>query len=206
MILHGHPLSGNTHKVRLLLRALALPYEERVVDIPGGEHKSAAFLRLNPRGQVPVLVDEAEDLVLADAQAILVYLAQRHDRGGAWLGKTPREIAKVIGWLSFAANEIHNGPHLARMHFLLGVPMDIDAVQQAARASLAIVEQQLAGSDYLLGARPTLADVAVYPCVGLAPDGKLSLEPYPATRAWIARMQAQPFHVAMPGLGAPSPL
>ncbi|HWB76162.1 MAG TPA: glutathione S-transferase family protein [Nannocystaceae bacterium] len=206
MILHGHPLSGNTHKVRLLLRALALPYEERVVDIPGGEHKSAAFLRLNPRGQVPVLVDEAEDLVLADAQAILVYLAQRHDRDGAWLGKTPRELAKVIAWLSFAANEIQNGPHLARMHFLLGVPMDIDAVQQAARASLAIVEQQLAGSDYLLGSRPTLADLAVYPCVGLAPDGKLPLDPYPAMRAWIARMQAQPFHVAMPGLGAPSPL
>lgn len=188
------------------MRALALPHEERVVDVPGGEQKSPAFLRLNSRGQVPVLVDEADDLVLPDAQAILVYLAQRFDRDGTWLGRTPREVGKVIAWLSFAANEIQHGPHRARLHYLLGAPMAIAEVQEAARAALAIVEDQLARSEYLVGPRPTLADLAVYPCVGLAPEGRVSLEPFAATRAWIARMQAQPFHVAMPGLGAPSPL
>ncbi|MBK8715487.1 MAG: glutathione S-transferase family protein [Deltaproteobacteria bacterium] len=204
--LFGHPLSGNTHKVRLMLRAFDLAYREEVVDVVKGEQKQAAHLARNPRGQVPVLVDPDERTTIYDAQAILVYLARRFDRGGTWLGATPLSAAQVMQWLSFAANEIHNGPHLARLHYLLGVPMDIAAVQQAARASLALVEQQLARTPYLAGAELSVADLACYPCVALAPEGRVSLDGFPATRAWIDGLQAAAFHVAMPGLGAPSPL
>lgn len=204
--LFGHPLSGNTHKVRLMLRAFDLAYREEVVDVTQGEHKQPAHLARNPRGQLPVLVDADERATVYDSQAILVYLARRFDRAGSWLGATPLAAAQVMAWLSFAANEIHNGPHLARLHYLLGVPMEIAAVQRAASDSLALVEQQLARTPYLAGASLSVADLACYPCVALAPEGRVSLDAFPATRAWIGAIQAAPFHVAMPGLGAPSPL
>ncbi|MGK7890056.1 MAG: glutathione S-transferase N-terminal domain-containing protein, partial [Leptolyngbyaceae cyanobacterium] len=70
--LYGHPLSGNSYKVRLLLELLNLEYEWVFVDLMKAEHKSPEYLALNPFGQVPLLVDG--ETKLADAQAILVYL------------------------------------------------------------------------------------------------------------------------------------
>jgi glutathione S-transferase len=203
MILHGHPLSANVHKVRLLLQALQLPYEELLVDVTKGEQKQPGFLALNPRGQLPVLVDRAADAVIYDAQAILVYLAERAADPAQWFGRTAVERAHVVTWLSFAANEIQQGLHRARVHFLLGVPMDIEAVQAQGRAALTILEGELARRSYLVADRPTLADLACYPAVGLAPQGGVSLEPYPAVRGWIDRLQRAPFFVPMAGLGAP---
>ena len=75
-LVYGHPLSGNTHKVRLLLGFLDLPYDERSVDIPAGEQHSEAFRAINPISQVPVLID-ADGTRLRDSQAILVYLGGR---------------------------------------------------------------------------------------------------------------------------------
>ncbi len=198
MILHGHPLSGNTHKVRLLLAALALKHEERVVDVTIGAHKKPDFLALNPRGQIPVLDDgEAR---LHDAQAILVYLARKYDRASTWLPNDPHEQGRVTEWLSLAANEIHNGLHVARMHFLLGVPIALDQATAIAQSSLTLLDAHLADRPFLELGRPTLADLACFPCVGLAPGAKISLEGYANVRRWITRIQALPFYVAMPGL------
>ncbi|MEQ1667935.1 MAG: glutathione S-transferase N-terminal domain-containing protein, partial [Sulfuriferula sp.] len=79
MVLYEFPLSGNCHKVRLMLSLLGLPYRSVVLNREQREQKSAAFLAINPYGQVPVLQDG--ELVLRDSQAILVYLAQQY--GGA---------------------------------------------------------------------------------------------------------------------------
>jgi glutathione S-transferase len=201
MLLYGHPLSGNTHKVRLLLSALKVPYDEQVIDVTTGAHKTPAFLGKNPRGQLPVLVDG--DDVLYDAQAILVYLARKYDAAGQWLPTAPVDLARVIAWLSFAANEIQNGAHLARLHFLLGVPVALEQVQGIARASIALLDARLQGRTFLELERPTVADLACYPCVALAPEGKVPLDRYPNVLAWIARIQTLPFYAAMPGLEAP---
>jgi glutathione S-transferase len=202
MKLYGFSLSGNTHKVRLLLSALRLPCEEISVDLPGGAHKRPAFLAVNPRGQVPALEDGA--LVLYDAQAILVYLARRYDASDTWLPSRPEELGQVMQWLSFAANEIHNGPHQARLHALLGAPVPIDFVHATARSALEVLDGQLATRDWLASNRPTVADLACFPCVALAPDGKVDLGPHAAVRRWIGRVQGLPFYVGMPGL-TPSP-
>ena len=200
MILHGFPVSGNTHKVRLLLAALGVAYEERTVDIPSGAHKRADFLAVNPRGQVPGLVDG--DVTLHDAQAILVYLARTYDRAGRWCPDAPAELARVVGWLSFAANELHHGVHRARVHFLLGVPVPLEEVQSSAHASLRLLDAHLASRAYLELGRPTIADLACYPPVALAPEGKVSLDAYPNVQRWAARIRAMPSYVAMPGLEA----
>ena len=72
--LHGSALSGNTHKVRNMLGLLGLDYELAPVDLAAGEHKSEAFLALNPLGQIPLLIDG--ETTLRDSGAILVYLAE----------------------------------------------------------------------------------------------------------------------------------
>ena len=198
MLLYGHPLSGNTHKVRLLLAALGISYEERAVDVTVGAHKKADFLALNPRGQLPVLVHD--ETTIYDAQAILTYLARKYDSANRWLPADPIGMSRVVAWLSFAANEIQNGAHMARLHFLLGAPVALDQAQALARASLAILEARLKDRPFLELGRPTIADLACFPCVALASEGQVSLDDFPHAHGWIARIQALPYYVGMPGL------
>ncbi len=198
MRLHAHALSGNSHKVRLLLGSLDLPYEEVAVDIQAGAHRAEAFLRLNPLGHVPVLEDGS--LTLRDSQAILAYLARRYDPTGAWLPKDAEGLGRVQQWLSFAASEIQHGANLARLHFLLGVPVDLPLVQQNARDALAVLEAHLNGRNWLELDHPTVADLACFPYAALAPEGRVPLAPYPQVQAWIGRIKALPGYVAMPGL------
>jgi len=200
MLLYGHPLSGNTHKVRLLLAALELAYEERLIDITTGVHKLPGFLALNPRGQLPVLVDG--DVTVHDAQAILVYLARRYDPSATWFPDAPADAARVVGWLSFAANEIQNGVHAARSHHLLGAPISLDHTTAIASASLRVLDARLRGRRFLELDRPTIADLACFPCVALAPEGKIGLADHPDIQRWAARIQALPRYVAMAGLEA----
>jgi glutathione S-transferase len=98
--LYGHEISGNSYKVRLMLSLLNLDYEWVRVDLMKGEHKSPEYLAMNPFGQVPLLVDG--DIQLADAQAILVYLARQYG-GESWLTLDALPMAQVIRWLSTAA-------------------------------------------------------------------------------------------------------
>lgn len=197
MKLYSHPLSGNAHKARLLLSMLGLPYEEITVDVISGEHKKPEFLAINPFGSIPVLVDG--EVCIRDSQAILVYLARKYG-GDEWLPSEPTAMAKVVSWLAVAANECHHGPHTARLHFLLGLDVDLSKAQAIAHGMLAVLDQQLATSSFLEGERPTIADLAVFPYVGLAPEGKIALSGYPNVNTWIGRIKALPGYVGMPGL------
>ncbi|MFX5530246.1 glutathione S-transferase family protein, partial [Acinetobacter baumannii] len=84
-----------------------------LVNVRGGEHKREPFLRLNPFGQIPVLDDNGT--VIADSNAILVYLALRYDEAGRWLPRDAVKAAAVQRWLSVAAGEIAFGPARARL-------------------------------------------------------------------------------------------
>jgi len=195
-ILYGFPLSGNTHRVRLFLSLLGLDYRERTINLATGEHRRAEFLALNPLGQVPVLTDG--DRVLRDSHAIVYYLARAYDRDGAWLPVEPAAAAQVLQWLFMDANELHNGIGYARNHLTFGVSCDLAAAQARGRAALAVLENRLAGHDWLELDRPTLADVACYPLVSLAHQGGFTLASYPAVSAWLTRVEQLPGFVPMP--------
>lgn len=196
-MLFGHPLSGNTHRVRLLLGMLNLPYEEIPVDIPAGEQRKPEYLAINPLGLVPVLVEGERKI--RDSHAILTYLARAYG-GDRWLPPDPFEQATVMQWLSFSANEIQNGANLARLHFLLGVPVDLLVVQERARKALQVVNQRLANRDWLELDRPTIADLACFPYLWLVEEGKVSRADYPNVNRWIDRIKALPGYISMPGL------
>jgi len=197
MKLYDFELSGNCYKVRLLLSLLQLDWEGHPVDLQGGEHKRAPFLALNPRGQVPVLADG--EVVVADSQAILVYLARKSGRSDVY-PEHPEGQARIQFWLSIAANEVARGPADARLVKLFGADLDLDRARDKASLVLQLIEDALAGGPFLVGDRWTLADIAVFPYVALAGDGDISLTPYPRIRAWIDRIKALDGFVTMPGI------
>ena len=119
MQLYTHEESGNSYKVRLLVSFLGIEVEERRVDLMTDEQHGAEFLALNPRGEVPLLVDG--DLVLADSAAILVYLAGKHP-GGGWWSEEPDEQAEIVQWLAFAASCVQFGVFTARAVVSFGIP------------------------------------------------------------------------------------
>ncbi|TPQ24656.1 glutathione S-transferase family protein [Methylomonas koyamae] len=195
--LYDMALSGNCHKVRLLLSLLGLPYQTRPVDLLGGEQRGSDFLQVNPFGQVPVLEDDG--LTIRDSQAILVYLAKRYG-GETWWPGDAYQLAQIAAWLSTAANEIFNGPAMLRVHHKVGRAIDTARAQQVADKVLGIVEGHLQNHDWLANDRLSLADLAVYPYLALAPEGGIAIGDYPNIVAWFQRIRALPGYVPMPGL------
>jgi glutathione S-transferase len=194
IVLHGVGLSGHTHRVALMLNALGLSY--RFENAPGDVRASAAFRALNPLGQVPVLRDG--DVILTDSNAILVYLARRYAPEGAWLPLEPVAAAAVQRWLSIAAGEVMHGPAIARMITLFGFPDDPARAARISQRVLTFMDGHLAGRTFLAADQVTLADLACYSYVAHAPDGGVGLGPYPAVRAWLARVESQPWFQPMP--------
>ena len=194
LILHGLELSGHSHRVELLLRMLDLPY--RFVPAPAGVRNSPEFRALNPLGQIPVLQDG--DLVLADSNAIMVYLVRRYAPGSAWLPEEAAAAAQVQRWLSIAAGEVMHGPATARAAALWNMPGDPVRAKAIAERLLTFMEGHLAERAYLAADHPTLADLACCSYVAHAPEGGIALDPYPAIRAWLARVEALPGFKPMP--------
>lgn len=200
--LYGHELSGNTYKVKLMLSLLGLDSEWIPVDLMAGAHKQPDFLALNPFGQVPVLVDG--DLVLADAQAILVYLARQYG-GESWLPWQAIPLARVMRWISTAAGEIRQGPESARLYHLFHVTtLNLERAYQKSEFILSQLDAHLTDRDWLELDRPTIADIAIFPYIALAPDGKIALENYPRILAWCDRLKRLPGFIGMTGIAEPA--
>jgi glutathione S-transferase len=189
MKFYHHPLSGHSHRVRLFLSLLGLEHDAIEVDLAAAAHKSPQFLKLNPFGQVPVLVDG--ETVIADSNAILVYLARKYG-GSQWQPHTPEAEAAVQRWLSVAAGEIAFGPAAARLITVFGSKHNAEEVIARAHGILKLIDDALAGRDYLADTRPTLADVALYGYVARAPEGNVDLSFYPNVNAWLRRIEALP--------------
>lgn len=180
---------------------LGLDYESIDVALEKGEHQQPPFLALNPFAQVPVLQDG--DMVLADAQAILVYLAREYggDRAEAWLPLEPLAMARVMRWLSTTAGEVRQGPEFARLYHLFKVStIDIEQTSKKSTFIMQQLEQHLTKRDWLACDRITIADVAVFPYIALSRDGQVPLDVYPWVLNWIERVKQQPGFVEMPGI------
>jgi glutathione S-transferase len=197
MKLYDMELSGNCYKIRLFCALRGLKYDSVPIDLMQGEHKQAAFLKLNPRGQVPVLDDDG--IVLWDSMAILVYLARKYG-DEPWLPTSPEPLAQVMQWLALSQNEILYGLARARAAMRFNRPWDIPQCQELGKAGLVVFENHLNGREWLVGDRPTLADISCYPYVALSPEGGVSLSEFPHVRQWISRIQSLPGYVGMPGI------
>ncbi len=188
MQLYDFAKSGNCYKVRLFLSILSIDYDRIDVDLLGGETQSVEFLRVNPNGMVPVLVDGA--LVLSESAAILIYLARKY-ADKSWFPNDPLQSAQVVRWLAFEQNEGRYGLARARLIKLgLSTPLaktgSLEESQNIGEIALRTLERQLAQTRWLAGTKsPTVTDIACYPYILLAPQGGLELDEYPSIQRWI---------------------
>ena len=189
MKLYYHPLSGHAHRARLFLSLVDVPVELVEVDLMKAAHKSAEFLTMNSFGQVPVLDDNGT--VISDSNAILVYVAKKFGKRD-WLPEDAKGAAAVQRWLSVAAGQIAFGPAAARLVTLFGAPYRAEEVIGRAHAILKTIDAELAGSAWIAGAKPTIADVALYSYIANAPEGNVDLADYQKIATWLAKIEALP--------------
>jgi glutathione S-transferase len=190
--LYDYLPSQNAWKVRLLLSHLGLPYERVPVSIFEGESHTDDFFGKNPAGAVPVLEVEPGRFV-AESNAILCYLAE----GTPYLPEDRFTRAKVMQWLFFEQSYVE--PQIGSLRYwrltekLASRSADMIAGKRAySLRALAALERQLGDHRFLAGERYTIADMAVCAYAAHADEAGLDLAPYPAFRAWIGRVEAQP--------------
>lgn len=189
MQLYYHPVSGHSHRAHLFLSLIGADFELIEVDLKGAEHKSEAFLKINPFGQIPVLVDGTA--VIADSNAILIYLAKRFARTD-WLPEDALSAARIQRWLSVAAGQVAFGPAAARLITLFNAPFRAEEVISRAHGILKLMDSELTSHAWIAGEKPTIADVALYSYVARAPEGRVDLSAYGKVRAWLQRVEALP--------------
>ncbi len=202
--LHDYILSADCYKIRLMLALLERKFEPVKVNVhPGRQNQGAEFLGLNPRGRIPVLEDDG--LVLSDPIAILTYLALRYDGTRKWLPDDAAITGQVMMWLAFSGAELDRISQI-RTNAVTGAGGDPPGAMMDAHNSLFILEDHLAegellGRSWLVGGdHPTIADIAVFPPVVLAPDGEVSLDGFPAVWRWLDRVKRLEGFIVMPGI------
>jgi glutathione S-transferase len=183
------PISGNTYKVRLLLKQLALPHEVVRLDIAGGAVRTPEYRKVNPFGRVPYIVEDG--FGLAESNAILLYLS----RGSALLPSDPRSQALVQQWMFYEQNQLELAIGLPRVWKNLGIeqpPAVLEHYQPRAVAALKVLERHLAGRKWFVGEAYSVADIALFAYAHLAPDAGHQLAQFPAVSAWLQRVREQP--------------
>lgn len=197
---HGVASSGNCYKVRLALEQLNLPYVWHEVDMMNGATRTDLFRRMNPNGKVPVLQID-ENTCLFESDAILYYLAE----GTALLPTDRLARARVLQWMFF--EQYSHEPNVAVARFILQFakkPDDPRLPEKTAGSyrALDVMETHLASRTYFVDEQYSIADIALYAYTHVADEANLDLGQYPAVRAWLARVKAQPGHIEMPGVDA----
>ena len=192
--LHDCACSANGYKVRRLLTQLGRAHEIVEVDIFAGESKTDAYLARNADGRIPLLEVEG-GRHLPESNAILCYLAE----GTPFFSGDAFERALVLQWLFFEQNRIEPVIGTARYWLLTcraASRREALAIKQAQAAdALAVMERHLRDRSFLVSQRYTIANLALYAYTHLAPEAGVDLQPYPAARAWMDRVRAQPGQV-----------
>jgi glutathione S-transferase len=194
IVLYGFKLSGHCHRVELFLNLAQLPYRYVDVNLRNGDHKQPDFLEMNRFGQVPVIDDSG--FMLADSNAILVYLAGRYAR--EWYPKDELQHAHIQRWFSAAAGLLAFGPAMTRAIALFRPHEDPREAMERSTRLLTVMNKELELNKFLVGDTATLADLSMYSYIAKAPEGNISLETYPHIQSWLKRVEALPHFIAMP--------
>jgi glutathione S-transferase len=190
--------SGNCYKVRLALAQLDIPHELVEIDILKGETRTPEFLAMNPSGHVPLL-RVTDNRHIAESNAILWYIA----------GHTPlvpddrADRAEMLQWMFFEQHSLE--PNIGAAYFWLtfikgGRDLQQHALEdwmQEGYRALGVMEKHLTRHDFFAADTYTIADIALYAYTHVAHQCDFDLSPFPAVRAWLARVADQSGHVAM---------
>jgi glutathione S-transferase len=195
LLLYDNDVSGNCYKVRLLFSHLGIAYERRQMDVLDRSDRPEVLGALNPALRVPtVVLDDGRPL--GESNAILWYFAD----GTRYVPEDAYERAQVLQWMFFEQYSHEPFIAVARMWRHFDIPVS-DAERQVKHEgglkALNAMESHLNGRQFLVGERYSIADIALYAYTHVADEGGFDLEPYPAIRAWLERVAAEPRHVAI---------
>jgi len=197
--LYSMQSSGNCYKPRLLMHQLGIPFRLMETDTRSGVTRRPEFLALNPNGRVPLLV-LPDGRRLSESNAMLLYLAE----GTRYLPADRYERALCCQWLFFEQYEHEPTVAVARSWLSLypdrigkATPDQIAGWQANGNRALAVMEQQLARSQFLVGDGYSIADIALFAYTHVAEEGGFDLSRYPAIGDWLKRVAGEPRHVPL---------
>ena len=186
--IYGDPISGNCLKVKWTAERLAIPYTWRDVDVTKAETRTAAFLAMNPVGQVPAVVLD-DGRTLAQSNAIILHLAE----GSDLIPADAYDRAKVLEWMFW--EQYSHEPYIAVARFQVKyqgrLPNELEPrIVERGKVALARMDEALADRDFLVGPALTLADIALVAYTRVAHEGGFNFDAYPRVKAWVARVEA----------------
>jgi GST-like protein len=182
----------NGWKVSILLEELAVPYTLKLVNLGKMEQKEPAYLRLNPNGRIPTLVDkEAGDFAIFESGAILLYLAEKY---GKFLPADVKGRSRVVQWLMFQMGGVGPMQGQANVFFRYApekIQFAIDRYQNEVKRLYGVLDTRLGESEYLAGDY-SIADMATWPWVTLHGWAGVSIDEMKNLRRWMDAVGARP--------------
>jgi GST-like protein len=190
----------NGHKIHIMLEETGLPYRVHKVNLGAREQDAPAFLKINPNGKIPAIVDQdgpadgsgGGPLAIFESAAILVHLAEK---SGKLMPRDPHTRYAAVEWLMFQIANV--GPMFGQaFHFRSvapeRVPYAVDRYTNEVGRILAVMDRRLGAADYLAGAEYSIADIASWPWVRNAHSYGQNMENYPNVKRWIAAIAERP--------------
>jgi GST-like protein len=184
----------NVFKVHIMLEELGLPYTLHNVDLQANDQKKPDFLKVNPNGKVPAIVDtegvHGRAISLFESGAILDYLA---DKSYHFRGENDYDKAQTMSWLMFQMSGV--GPIFGNYNYAKKneIPLMANRFEAEAKRVLDVMNTQLAQHTYLAGNFYSIADIATYPWIGLFMKSKPEwFEMTPHVRRWAAEIAKRP--------------
>jgi glutathione S-transferase len=196
VVLYDSPVSGNCYKVRLLLSKLGLEVERRTVSVSDRSNRPELLGGLNPALRVPTLVlDDGRSL--GESGAIMWWFGE----GTEFVPEGRFERSQMLQWMFF--EQYDHEPAIAVARFLIAYSdrpradfeERLDGLWAAGYRALDAMEAHLAGREWLVGDRMSLADIALYAYTHVAEEGEFDLSRYEAIPPWLDRVAAQPGHI-----------
>lgn len=193
----------NGYKAAIMLEETGLPYAVRHLKFDQREQKQDWYLKINPNGRIPAIVDhDADDFAVFESGAILIYLAEKT---GQFLPADPKSRSLVLQWLMFQMGGI--GPMQGQAEAFVRyvpekIPYAINRYQNETRRLYGVLETRLGETEYLAG-EYSIADIATYPWVHLHGWAGVELTDFPNLRAWLDRVGARP--AVLRGMTIPKP-
>jgi glutathione S-transferase len=197
LVLYDNPVSGNCHKVRLLLGLLGIEYERREMSVVDYSERLATLGGLSPTLNLPTVVLE-DGRPLAESNAILWYFAE----GTEYLPEDRYERGQVLQWMFFEQYKHEPGIAVPRFWDMIATegltpPPGLDARRADGLVALKAMERHLREHTYFVGGRFSIVDITLFAYTHVAPEAGFDLDPLPAVRAWLERVEAQPGIVRM---------
>jgi len=182
--------SGNAYKAALMLALCGADWEPCFVDYFGGETRTAAYRAINVMGEVPVL--EHAGTRLSQSGVILDYLAERLGRFGP---RDADERREILRWLLFDNHKLTS--YTATLRYLLRFAKSGETAVTAflrprVQAALGVLEAQLEARDFVLGERPTIADLSLCAYLYFPEEFGMGWDGHPRIAAWLERIAALP--------------